>query len=64
MNPAINISVADFFVPQDLSLLSESIDWTALLKETSDPSFDSILGQCHTDSLSLPEIDLSILQLP
>jgi hypothetical protein len=44
--------------------LSQSIDWTALLNEdpakfTSDPIFP----QSYVDS-DLPEIDLSILQLP
>lgn len=64
MNPAIAVSAVDS-IPQDLSLSSESIDWTALLDgQISEPSLDSIFVQPHTDLLPLPEVDLSILQLP
>lgn len=63
MDSAITVSAADT-VPQDLSL-SESIDWTALLNaQTYEPALDSIFDPFHTNSLPLPEIDLSILQLP
>ncbi|KAF8560023.1 hypothetical protein OG21DRAFT_1502381 [Imleria badia] len=66
MDPTITVSAAaDSFVPRDLSLPSESIDWTALLSwKPSDPSLDFIFGQSLADSLPLPEIDFSMLQLP
>ncbi|KAF8545987.1 hypothetical protein OG21DRAFT_1518416 [Imleria badia] len=52
---------------QDLSLLpdfSQSIDWTALLNEVaSEPASASLFHQSYVNS-ALPEIDLSILQLP
>ena len=52
-------------VPQVLSLSSEHIDWNAPFDtQTCEPTFDSIFGRFHTNSLPLPEIDLSILQLP
>ncbi|KAG6380870.1 C-terminal domain of homeodomain 1-domain-containing protein [Boletus reticuloceps] len=64
MDPAVILPAADS-VPQYFSLSPEPIDWTALLSwPTSEPSLDSIFGQSHTDSLPLPEIDFSILQLP
>ena len=53
-------------VSQDLPILpdlSQFIDWTALLNESSQPTCDSIISQPYVDS-TLPEIDLSFLQLP
>ncbi|KAF9225447.1 hypothetical protein BS17DRAFT_879469 [Gyrodon lividus] len=47
--------------------LSQSINWTTLLNntETFEPTIDSILPQqLYTDPQPLPEIDLSMVQLP
>ena len=44
--------------------IPQSIDWTALLNEnTLEPAIDSLFPQSHIDP-TLPEIDLSMLQLP
>ena len=66
MHPSTMTSVPDP-LSQGLSLLpdlSQSIDWTALLNEnTPEPASDSLFSQSYIDS-TLPEIDLSMLQLP
>ncbi|KIJ66276.1 hypothetical protein HYDPIDRAFT_186703 [Hydnomerulius pinastri MD-312] len=62
MAPYTHSSSLDFPLPSDLT-----IDWTALLNnsETLAPMVDTIFPQSYpSESQPLPEIDLSMLQLP